>query len=98
MRGQGLPKCYVYYSTLLLYSATRAYIGQVTTEPIHFLLGENLKRIRTKKGLSQGDIATRISADRAYISGVENGRRNVTLLTINKLAQALGVSVDELLK
>jgi transcriptional regulator with XRE-family HTH domain len=36
--------------------------------------------------------------DRAYISGIENGRRNPTLSNIEKIAKALGVSADELLR
>ena len=61
-------------------------------------LGQNLKRIRTKKGMSQGDIARALEVHRAYISGIENGKRNPTLATIKKLADALGVPADELLK
>ena len=61
-------------------------------------LGQNLKRIRTKKGMSQGDIARALEVHRAYISGIENGKRNPTLATIKKLADALGVSADELLR
>lgn len=61
-------------------------------------LGQNLKRIRTKKKMSQGDIARTLELHRAYISGIESGKRNPTLATIQKLADALGVSADELLK
>lgn len=61
-------------------------------------LGQNLKRIRTKKGMSQGDIARALKVHRAYISGIENGKRNPTLATIKKLSDALGVAADELLK
>lgn len=61
-------------------------------------LGLNLKRIRIKKKMSQGDIARALDVHRAYVSGVENGKRNPTLATIQKLADALGVSADELLK
>jgi len=61
-------------------------------------LGKNLKRIRTAKKLSQGAIARKLKVHRAYISGIENGKRNPTLTTIDKLAKALNVSVDELLK
>ncbi len=86
------------YSTLLLYSATRGYIGQVNTDTINSRLGENIKKIRTKKGMSQGDISSKIGADRAYISGIENGKRNVTLSTVAKLSEALGVSIEELMK
>jgi len=59
---------------------------------------QNFKRIRIKKKLSQGDIARALEVHRAYISGIENGKRNPTLATIQKLAVALGVSADELLK
>jgi len=61
-------------------------------------LGLNLKRIRTKKGMSQGDISRTLEVHRAYISGIESGKRNPTLATIKKLADALRVSADELLK
>ena len=61
-------------------------------------LGQNLKRIRTKKKMSQGDIARALEVHRAYISGIETGKRNPTLATIEKLAHALGVSASELLK
>ncbi len=61
-------------------------------------LGENLKRIRTEKNMSQGDIARALEVDRGYISNIENGKQNPTLSTIAKLADSLRVSVDELLK
>ena len=61
-------------------------------------LGKNLKKIRIAKKMSQGDISRALEVHRAYISGIENGKRNPTLATIEKLANALGVSVNELLK
>jgi len=61
-------------------------------------LGQNMKRIRTKKKMSQGDIARALGVDRGYISNIENGKKNPTLATIQKLADALRVSADELLK
>ena len=61
-------------------------------------LGKNMKRIRTKKNMSQGDIARALEVDRGYISNIENGKKNPTLATIQKLANALDVSADELLK
>ena len=62
------------------------------------LLGENLKRIRTEKDISQGDIARELGVDRGFISTIENGKTNPTLATITKLAKAVGVTTDELLK
>lgn len=61
-------------------------------------LGENLKRIRLAKKLSQGDLSKSLGVDRAYISNIENGRMNPTLSTLEKLAGALGISSSELLK
>ena len=61
-------------------------------------LGQNLKRIRTVKKMSQGAISRKLEVHRAYISGIENGKRNPTIATIQKIAVALGVSADELLK
>ena len=61
-------------------------------------LGDNMKRIRTKKKMSQGDIARALEVDRGYISNIENGKKNPTLATVAKIAEALKVSPNELLK
>ena len=61
-------------------------------------LGLNLKRIRTKKAISQGDIARELGVSRGFVSTIENGKTNPTLSTIAKIAKALGVSTNELLK
>ncbi len=61
-------------------------------------LGKNMKRIRTKKKMSQGDIARALDVDRGYISNIESGKKNLTLATVAKIARALRVSADELIK
>lgn len=61
-------------------------------------LGESLKRIRTSKGISQGEIARTLETDKGFVSNIENGKTNPTLATIAKLAKALGVSVGDLMK
>jgi transcriptional regulator with XRE-family HTH domain len=61
-------------------------------------LGNNLKRIRTKKGITQGDIARSLGVSRGFVSNIENGKTNPTLATIARLANAIGVTSDELLK
>jgi len=45
-------------------------------------LGDNLRKLRLKKDISQGDLATTLSVDRAYISNTGNGRMNPTLSTL----------------
>lgn len=61
-------------------------------------LGQNLKKARVKKKLSQGALARLLEVDKGYISNIENGKKNPTLATIQRLAEALGISADELLK
>ncbi len=61
-------------------------------------LGKNIKRIREQKKMSQGDICRALGFDRAQMSNIEAGKGNPTLSTIEKIAQALGVASDELLK
>jgi transcriptional regulator with XRE-family HTH domain len=61
-------------------------------------LGRNLKRIRTAKGISQGQIGRILEVDKSFISNIENGKTNPTLSTIAKIAKAVGVSVGELMK
>lgn len=61
-------------------------------------LGENLKEIRMSKNITQSELAEKLSADKSFVSNIENGKTNPTLSTITSLAKALGVSTNELLK
>jgi len=61
-------------------------------------LGDNVRRIRLKKGMSQGDICRKLGVDRSYISNIEAGKKNLTLATIERIAAALGVPSSDLLK
>jgi transcriptional regulator with XRE-family HTH domain len=60
--------------------------------------GKNFKRIRIKKGMSQGAIARSLGVGRSFITNIENGKTNLTLATIIRLAKALGITPDKLLK
>lgn len=61
-------------------------------------LGLNIKRIREERQMTQGDICRKTGFDRSYVSNIEAGKGNPTLATIEKIAQAMGVTSDELLK
>lgn len=61
-------------------------------------LGQNIKQIRLRRKMSQGDICRALDMDRSYMSAIENGKKNITISQLERLAQALGVSVDKLLK
>lgn len=59
--------------------------------------GKKLREARLNKKLSQGDVAKILGVHRTYISGLERGRRNPSLLTVQKIANALNISVKNLL-
>ena len=60
--------------------------------------GRRLRRLREEKGLSQEAFADLAGVHRTYVSGVELGRRNVSLEIIARLAYALDVAVAELFR
>ena len=60
-------------------------------------LGRNLRRRREAKGLSQEKFAFEAQIHRTYISDIERGARNPTIAIVQRLADALGVTVSELL-
>lgn len=62
------------------------------------LVGRNFARIRQEKGLTQEEVADRSGYSQQYLSGLERGRRNPTVITLYELGQALGVSPVALLQ
>lgn len=62
------------------------------------LVGENFKRVRLLKGLTQEEFSDLSGFSQQYISGLEGGRRNPTVVTLYELATALGISHLELLR
>ena len=58
--------------------------------------GEAVRRERRRRGLSQEDLGFKAGLDRTYISSVERGKRNVSLLSIHRIAKALGVKPRDL--
>jgi transcriptional regulator with XRE-family HTH domain len=62
------------------------------------LVGRNIKRIRQEKGLTQEQLAEISRFSQQYISGLEQGRRNPTIVSLYELATALGVSHMELVR
>jgi transcriptional regulator with XRE-family HTH domain len=61
-------------------------------------LGRNLRRLREKKGWSQETFAEEAGIHRTYVSDIERGNRNPTILIVEKLAAPLGVSASALLE
>jgi transcriptional regulator with XRE-family HTH domain len=62
------------------------------------LVAQNVKRIRLEKGLTQEQFSDISGFSQQYVSGLETGRRNPTIVTLYELAKALGVSHLDLLQ
>lgn len=60
------------------------------------IVGENVRRARLAAGLTQEQLAERSGFSQQYLSGLEQGKRNPTIVSIYELANALGVSHVEL--
>lgn len=66
--------------------------------PISKQFGKKVREVRIKQGLSQGDVGIRLNLHRSYISGIERGVRNPSLKVVQKIAKALDVGVNNLIK
>lgn len=60
--------------------------------------GKRLRTLRLRQKLSQEQLALAADLDRSYVGGVERGERNVSLINLKKLAQALHTDVSTLLR
>ena len=61
------------------------------------LVGSNVKRLRIERGWTQEEFSEKSGFSQQYISGLERGRRNPTVVTVYELAQAFSVSYLDLL-
>ena len=59
--------------------------------------GEHMRKVRTRVGVSQEKLADLAGLHRTYVSSVERGKRNISLVNIQKLAAALDVSLREMM-
>ena len=58
-------------------------------------IGQRIKELREQMNMSQKDLAYTADLDRSYIASIENGQRNVSIVNIEKIAIALGVTLKE---
>ena len=86
-----------------MYHKTQPEYNNMATETktnyqdVHMSLAENVRYFRTRAGLTQAELAERCGTQHASISHIENGRGNPTLLTMMKIAEQVGTTVDRLL-
>lgn len=68
---------------------------RMTTIKTLSILGNKIKEIRLKKGISQIELASRCEFEKANMSRIEAGKTNITILTLKKISEALGVEIVE---
>lgn len=64
---------------------------------INIRVGKKIRDIRQSKGLSQEQLAEYAEVHRTYIGMIERAEKNITLVSLEKIARALGVEIGELL-
>jgi len=60
--------------------------------------GDRVKKIRKQKGWSQEELANKAGLHRTYIGSIERSERNVSLINIEKIAKAFGITIENLIK
>ena len=58
--------------------------------------GQRVRELRSERGWSQEDFAAECGVHRTYLGGVERGERNLSLVNIHRIAQALGITLSDL--
>ena len=62
------------------------------------IVGKRIRKLRGEQGLSQEKLALRAELDRTYIAGVEQGKRNLSIKSLEKIIIALNISFEEFFK
>ena len=62
---------------------------------IKIKIGNRIKELRKELGLSQEKLANICELDRTYVASVENGKRNISIINLEKIVNALGVSLEK---
>lgn len=73
-------------------------LSQQRQHPALTALGAAIRNTRIKRGITQEGLALLAEVDRSYVGRVERGDNNVAVLTLLKIAQALDVSIRDLMK
>ncbi len=61
-------------------------------------IGNRIRMLRKQRGYSQEHFAHLCDLDRTYIASIEQGKRNVSIVNLEKIAKAFGITISELLE
>jgi transcriptional regulator with XRE-family HTH domain len=66
--------------------------------PFLVAIGDTVRAARVERGLSQESLALEAELDRSYVGGIERGEHNLTLMNLQRIALAVGLTPSDLLK
>ena len=61
-------------------------------------IGNRIKELRQQTGLSQEKFALKIGMDRTYFASVENGKRNISIINLEKISKGFGITLSDMFK
>ena len=73
-------------------------MGKKAKAKVLIAFGKRVRELRKAEGFSQESFAAECNLDRTYYGGVERGERNIALKNIEKIAQGLGITLEELVR
>jgi transcriptional regulator with XRE-family HTH domain len=65
-------------------------------EDIRIRLGRKVRKLRLQRGWTQVELAEKLGLDRSYLADVERGKRNISVLNLELIAEGLGLSLSQL--
>lgn len=69
-----------------------------TKNPVLIKLGNNIRAIRSEKGISQEELAFKINSARNFIGCIERAEKAPTIITLTRIANALGITLSKLVE
>ena len=77
---------------------SKSSIRKVSTSKLLKIIGSNIQYFRTKNNLSQSELASKSNVDRTFLSGIENGKRNISISALQKISRSLEIDINDLFK
>ena len=75
---------------------SKSSIKKISTSKLLKIIGSNIQYFRVKKNLNQSELASMSNVDRTFLSGIENGKRNISISALQKISRSLEIDINDL--
>ena len=86
------------YTLKYIENLSKSSIKKVSTSKLLKIIGSNIQYFRMKNNLSQSELASMSNVDRTFLSGIENGKRNISISALQKISRSLEIDINDLFK